>query len=95
MKTAKDQAAAWGLQHRFEDPSAWIQWKGTDACMSIQCHCGFHSHIDSTFAYFVECPKCHQVYFCNGHIELIALEERPEYGCGVVMEDLDERIPTR
>jgi len=45
--------------------------------MDIHCKCGHHSHIDAEFAYHVRCPKCGTFYMCNGHIELIEIEEEP------------------
>lgn len=76
MKKAKTYDEAWDLQETYEGkPHGWIQWKGTDVCMSIQCKCGASSHIDSEFVYAVECPACHAKYMCNGHIELIEIEE--------------------
>jgi len=45
------------------------------------------SHIDADFAYHVKCPKCGTVYMCNGHIELIELEQEPE-NC-VISPELD------
>jgi hypothetical protein len=80
---------AWALQERWKGkPHGWVQWDGTNVCMDVHCACGYRSHIDAGFAYHVECPKCHRVYFCNGHIELIELEKRPAY-C-VVMGGIDE-----
>lgn len=75
-KKAKTQAEAWQMQELFADrPKGWIQWKGTEACMDLQCVCGCGWHIDAGFAYFVKCPDCGRVYMCNGHIELIEIEE--------------------
>lgn len=72
MKTAKTMDQAYALEDTKEgQPHCWIQWKGTDVCMDFHCACGESSHIDATFAYFVKCPKCGKVYYCNGHIELI------------------------
>jgi len=81
MKKSKNTKEAWDIQDRREEDEAraCVQWKGTDVCMDLQCECGAHSHIDSYFAYHVKCPVCGKVYFCNGHIELILLEEEPEY----------------
>lgn len=45
-----------------EVPSAFLQWKGTDACFDFYCKCGTHSHFDGFFAYYVKCPHCEQVY---------------------------------
>ena len=71
---------AYEVQERYDGkPHAWIQWKGTDVCMDVYCECGAHFHIDSDFAYHVECPACKKVYFCNGHIELIELKNKPDH----------------
>ncbi len=69
-------------------PHGWVQWKGTDVCMDIHCKCGHYSHIDAYFAYHVKCPSCGTVYMCNGHIELIEIEQEPE-NC-VITPELDE-----
>ena len=81
----KNKKEAWDKQHRFDNPSAWIQWKGTDVCMDIHCSCGELTHVDAEFAYHVKCGACGKVYFCNGHIQLIELEETPD-NCVVVSE---------
>lgn len=78
-KKAKDSDAAFKAGEDYSGkPHGWIQWKGTSVCMDVYCACGYHSHIDAEFAYHVECPVCRRVYACNGHIELIELETRPE-----------------
>lgn len=78
-KKAKTTKEAWDIQHKFKDVSwGWIQWKGTDVCMDIHCKCGALAHIDADFAYHVKCTYCGTVYFINGHVELIELEEEPE-----------------
>lgn len=88
IKSAKNKDEAWDLQETYKGkPHGWIQWKGTNVCMDIHCTCGCLSHIDASFAYHVVCPACNQVYFCNGNIELIAIEEKPEH-CTVM--GLDE-----
>ena len=85
----KNKDEAWEKQTIPEGPHAWIQWKGTDVCMDIRCKCGELGHVDAMFAYHVRCPKCNRVYFCNGHIELIELEETPD-NCVVDMEVDDD-----
>lgn len=76
---AKDENEAWEIQTLQKDkPHGWIQWKGTDICMDVQCKCGHQNHIDGYFAYHVRCSACKTVYFCNGHIELIELEKEPD-----------------
>lgn len=78
-KKAKNTDEALEIQKRYKDkPHGWIQWKGTDVCMDIHCKCGYHSHIDASFTYHIQCPKCKTIYACNDHIELIELEQAPE-----------------
>ena len=75
---AKNYKEAWDVQETYKDkPHGWIQWKGTDVCMDVHCVCGVHSHVDADFLYNVQCPSCGRVYMCNGHIQLIELEEAP------------------
>ena len=75
-KIAQNSEEAWNIQETYKNKAhGWIQWKGTDVCMDIQCKCGYHFHIDSDFAYYVKCPKCCKIYMCNGHIELIETKE--------------------
>ena len=80
-KVAETEKIAWDIQETFKNkPHGWIQWKGTDVCMDLNCKCGELSHIDAEFAYNVQCPFCGTVYFCNGHIELIEVTSpRNEY----------------
>ena len=79
-KKAKNTHEAFGIGDKYEGkPHGWIQWKGTDVCMDIHCKCGAHCHVDAEFAYNVKCMECGTVYACNGHIELIELEEEPDY----------------
>lgn len=79
MKKAKNKEEAWNLQEQYiDEPHGWIQWKGTNVCMDVYCACGEQFHIDDEFAYHVKCPHCGKVYFCNGHVELILLEEEPD-----------------
>jgi len=47
---------------------AFIQWKGTDACMDFHCECGQHCHIDSYFVYSVECPGCKTIWEMPIHL---------------------------
>lgn len=51
-------------------PHAWIQWKGTDVCCDIHCSCGYHSHFDGDFMYFIRCPKCQTVWEVGSHVTL-------------------------
>lgn len=39
--------------------TAYIQWKGTDVCMDLQCpDCDELNHYDGGFAYYVQCSGC-------------------------------------
>lgn len=77
-KKAKDWDEAFDIEEKYEDqPHGWIHWEGTDVCMEINCKCGCQFYINSSHAYHVKCPECGRVYSCNGHIELIELEEEP------------------
>ena len=85
-KKAIDKDEAWKIQEQYNGkPHGWVQWKGTSVCMDVYCKCGYHSHIDAYFAYYVKCPKCETVYMCNGHIEFIELKKEPE-NCVITAE---------
>ena len=91
-KKAKNTDEATLVEEKYEGkPHGWVQWKGTNVCMDIYCKCGHHSHIDAEFAYHVKCPKCLTIYACNGHIELIELEEEPPT-CVVMDDDIEMDI---
>lgn len=86
-KKAKNTDEAWKIQETYSGvPHGWMQWKGTDVCMDVYCKCGSHLHFDDFFCYHVKCLDCGTVYMCNGHIELIELEEEPS---DCVKEDMD------
>ncbi len=59
---------------RIEGPHGWIQWKGTNVCADIHCACGYHSHIDAEFAYYVRCPNCGQNYAMGTYVMLVPLD---------------------
>lgn len=46
----------------WPEPSAFIQWRGTDVCMDFHCGCGAFCHFDGDFAYTVKCPHCETVW---------------------------------
>jgi hypothetical protein len=43
-------------------PEAFIQWKGTDACLDLYCTCGEQFHFDGYFAVELTCGDCGQTY---------------------------------
>lgn len=52
----------------IENPSAFIQWKGTNVCMDFYCECGAHCHFDGYFAYVVKCPHCETEWEMPSHV---------------------------
>lgn len=71
---------AWGkLCDKFHDrdsqpkPYGWIQWKGTDACIDVNCVCGALTHIDADFAYLIQCGECKRVFWPTAFIKLVEL----------------------
>jgi hypothetical protein len=58
-----------GLQFHGK-PHVWVQWKGTNVCADIHCGCGYHSHFDGDFMYFIRCPSCQKVWEVGSHIAL-------------------------
>lgn len=72
---------AWKIQEKYnKKPHGWIQFKGTDICMDVHCKCGNITHVDGYFCYSVKCGKCGQIYFVNGHVEFIEIDE-PQGSC--------------
>ena len=66
------------LRIKHDKPHGWIQWKGTDVCMDLQCKCGYLSHYDGDFLYHIKCVSCGTIYECDGHIQLHELDFEPE-----------------
>lgn len=89
-KKAKTSEEAWKIQEKYEGlPHGWVQWKGTDVCMDVYCKCGYHSHIDASFAYNVKCPKCGTIYDVNGHVEFIEIEQERDMGAVLDQNPID------
>lgn len=61
-------------------PCAFIQWKGTEVCADYLCVCGGQFHIDSDFAYFVQCHHCNRRYEVSAVIELREMDSSEEIG---------------
>jgi hypothetical protein len=73
-----------GVFHKFYDAvygqdagpfesSGWIQWKGTNVCVDLHCHCGASFHFDGEFFYHWRCTCCGAVYAVGQNIKLIPL----------------------
>ena len=71
-------------------PHAWIQWKGTDVCMDVDCSCGAKFHIDAAFAYYVKCMGCNTVYEVGGHVKLYPMEYEPTTNVKIDEEQLPD-----
>ena len=55
-------------------PYGFIQWKGTDVCMDLNCSCGHLGHIDDEFAYSIRCRQCGQTYATGSYIVLTPID---------------------
>lgn len=63
----------YGKDNLTDGPHGWIQWKGTDVCIDLQCSCGHQGHYDGYFLYFFECPSCKAKYALGQNVKLIPL----------------------
>jgi len=61
-------------EDEMDGPRAWIQWKGTQACMDVHCSCGYHGHVHGDFAYFYHC-RCGKVWSVGQNVRLHALTD--------------------
>lgn len=69
-------------------PTSFIQWKGTDLCADFYCVCGDQFHLDSDFAYCVQCPACNRRYELSTRIEMRELlQEEVWEGCKIKIGD--------
>lgn len=60
-------------------PYARLQWKGTDACMDLECECGMHGHLDEDFLYHVKCSGCGRVYEVDPYVVLRPIDVQPDH----------------
>ncbi len=68
-------------------PYAFIQWKGTDACMDFYCRCGAQHHFDGEFAYYYRCKACGLHYKVGSYVALYEMttdEVADQTGCPFV-----------
>jgi hypothetical protein len=66
-------------------PDAFIQWKGTDACLDLYCICGEQFHFDGMFAYELTCGNCGQTYELPNTLRIYPVE--PSRGLKLVFDD--------
>lgn len=52
-------------------PYGWMQFKGMEICMDLNCECGELGHIDAEFANHVVCAYCGREYVMAGFMPLI------------------------
>jgi hypothetical protein len=76
-----------------EKPHGWIQWKGTDVCMDVRCSCGYTGHVDSEFAYRVECGGCGKIWHVSPWVRLVEQlpSEESDAACDPISTDKDLR----
>lgn len=72
------------------DADMFIQWKGTDLCMDFHCPCGAHCHVDASFAYYVRCGACGQVYQMGTQVIVRRVDQVSELDSVVDMPHDDE-----
>lgn len=67
-----------------ERPDAFIQWKGTDACLDLYCTCGGQFHFDGYFAYELTCGACGQTWEFPNTLRVYPVE--PSRGLTLVFD---------
>lgn len=51
-----------------QKPELYIQWKGTDVCIDLECKCGWSDHFDGFDLYAYKCPECGTIYKLPGRL---------------------------
>lgn len=59
-----------------EQPSNFIQWKGTDVCIDLICSCGQQVHYDGYFLYAWKCAACKRIWEMAA---AVGMRENPDY----------------
>ena len=72
-------------------PDAFIQWKGTDACLDLYCTCGEQFHFDGYFAYELTCGRCGQTYELPNTLRIHPVE--PSRQMKLIFDDDWEEAP--
>jgi hypothetical protein len=54
---------------------AFLQWKGTDACLDFRCPCGARGHFDGDFAYYLRCPICERTWELQYNLRARLIED--------------------
>jgi len=55
------------------NPSAAVQWKGTNVCLDFHCSCGAQAHFDGYFCYAIQCAECGKIYAVHPEIKMIEM----------------------
>ena len=83
-----------GAKNPANTLTAFVQWKGSNVCIDVQCECGNDVHIDSVmFAYYFHCPECDRYYALCPDVKLIPIvsdEARAELiadDCAIEMDE--------
>jgi hypothetical protein len=64
----------------------FIQWKGTDVCVDLECECGAYIHFDGLFLYAWRCPRCGAVWVMESTVQM----QKDNDFDGVIIDDLQE-----
>ena len=78
---------------RIEGPHGWIQWKGTNVCMDVQCSCGHRSHFDGEFFYHWQCSACGKRFIVGPYVRMV--EATPEEAAEAGIEWQQDEPGTR
>jgi len=62
----------------FPLPHGWVQWKGTNVCMDVQCICGHLGHVDDDFTYYYKCHACQRMFAVDPHVRLLEVSDHDE-----------------
>lgn len=73
---------ATGCLRGERQPGVYVQWKGSDVCISFTCLCGEGGHFDGMFAYALRCAACGRIWEMPTQF---ALAENPDFG-GVIQD---------
>lgn len=68
--------------------SNFIQWKGTDLCMDLNCKCGHLGHVDAYFCYYVKCGNCGTIYKMADNVDMedVGVETPRGVASGAIQE---------
>jgi len=77
------------------EATAFIQWKGTEACLDWGCPCRpeeewYTAHFDGFFADVLRCPHCGRVYTLPSHLPMTLTTDPETVALARDCEPMDE-----